>query len=164
MKLANGETARYFWEHVADVTAECMIWPYGKTGPGYGMVRLDGRPTRAHVAACEYWHGPRPPGKLATHGPCHNRACWNGAHLSWGTPTENFFDRERDGTRCDPPRNNTRGEQRSQAKLTEAAVRDIRLRVISAPRGTRAQLAREYGVTKAVITAVTKRETWAHVE
>src|SRR5664279_488788 len=62
----------YFYAHLDDVTDECMIWPYGRTGGPtgvYGLVYIDGKPRRTHVLACEHRWGPMPePGMHAAHG------------------------------------------------------------------------------------------------
>lgn len=52
-----------------------------------------------------------------------------------------------------------RGERTGSAKLTEDAVRKIRLSSLP-----NRQLARQYGVDPAAIRAVKRRQTWRHVE
>jgi hypothetical protein len=54
-----------------------------------------------------------------------------------------------------------KGEQQSQAKLTEQAVREIRnLRHVVSQR----ELAKHYGVSQTVIGRVQRRRLWSHVE
>jgi hypothetical protein len=106
------------YEYLVDVistpTDDCLIWPHGKIGDGYGAVEVDGKPRLAHRLALELTK-PRPAGKVcsvknewvegdklhAAHGPCHNRSCFNPQHLSWKTRAENQADRKRDGTHID---------------------------------------------------------------
>jgi hypothetical protein len=52
-----------------------------------------------------------------------------------------------------------RGERNVHARVTEADVRRIRM---STERGK--DLAERYGVTRAAITNIRKRRTWAHVK
>ncbi len=56
-------------------------------------------------------------------------------------------------------RNTAKGEDRPEAKLTEAAVRDIRERVDV----NMTHLAREFGVSRSAMQDVVHRRTWKHV-
>ncbi len=132
-----------------------MIWPYALTSAGYGNLTVDGRQQSPHVLACIAFHGPRPPGAEATHGPCHNRACWNPRHLSWKTRAENAGDRARDGSLL-------HGERNVQAKLTTAQVVEIRA-LYAAGRFTQADLARRYGVSRRAVGRVVDRTRWGHI-
>src|SRR5690242_4489456 len=97
-----------------------MIWPFSVDSSGYGQLHLNPPSFRVHVLACTGWHGPKPfPDADAAHGPCHNRRCWNGQHLSWKTRAENIADQLRDGTRA-------MGETHAFSRLTEADVLAIR--------------------------------------
>lgn len=67
----------------------------------YAVVNLsrDGIVTthQVHALVLTAFVGPRPPGKWARHGPAglmDNRL----SNLSWGTPSDNAYDRVRDGT------------------------------------------------------------------
>jgi len=61
-------------------TDACLIWPWGLTGGGYGMLRLGRRTMLAHRWAWERAHGPIPEGLQLDH-LCRQRACYNPAHL-----------------------------------------------------------------------------------
>lgn len=52
-----------------------------------------------------------------------------------------------------------RGEAHGRAKLTEAAVREIRTSDLSS-----AELARRFGVSRCAVIKVLQRQTWKHVE
>ena len=56
-----------------------------------------------------------------------------------------------------------KGESHPKAKLTEAAVRDIRRRYRPG-RYTYAELAEKYGVTLQLIAKVVHRQAWSHVD
>lgn len=55
-----------------------------------------------------------------------------------------------------------RGERHSQAKLTEAQVREIRSRVAAGE--VQRRLAAEYGVNVATVCNIVNRKIWAHVD
>jgi hypothetical protein len=70
-------------------TDDCLEWPGAKTAGGYGRLNAGKTSTLVHVAALEIRTGERPPGMDAMHS-CHNRACMNYRHLSWGTRSQNI--------------------------------------------------------------------------
>lgn len=107
-----------------------------------------------HILACTLWHGVRPEGMLAAHGPCHNPRCFNGAHLSWETHSENQRDRVRDQT-------SPRGEGHANAKLTEEIVRAIRARRLDGV--SVSDLAVEFGVTRGTANNIVYRRSWKHI-
>lgn len=80
-------------------TDDCIEWPYGANGFGYGLIRLHGRDHLVHRLALER-RVPRPDDKPhALHTPviCHNKRCLNYRHLRWGTDADNAQDRILDG-------------------------------------------------------------------
>ena len=74
---------------------ECMIWPFGLHGAGYGdfsLSRGQQRSRLAHRVVCEKVHGKPPtPGHVAAHN-CGNRPCVAPRHLRWATEEENKED------------------------------------------------------------------------
>lgn len=144
------EQRRFFEDALARETDECIEWPYGKQ-KGYGAVRIAGERKMVHVEALTRKVGPPPPGMVALHGPCHNRACFNPRHLSWGTRAQNQLDRFRDGT-------DAIGERHPNALLTDEQVREIR-----ASSATGAELATRYGVARRTIYGIRQGKTWRHL-
>lgn len=131
----------------------CPPWPYA-TSRGYAMVRADGAMRiAAHIVLEMTGRGSRPDGMECCHS-CGRGAegCWHPFHLRWGTTADNAADRVAHGTQ-------PRGERHSQAKLTEAAVREVR----SSPESAVA-LARHLGVSAGAIDAIRQGRTWKHVE
>lgn len=86
-RAGHGVARAYFLAHVDDETDECIVWPFGTSGRGYGVLRFDGTPQKVHALACIRHNGPIPqPGMVVRHLPgCTNRRCFNWRHLSWGT-------------------------------------------------------------------------------
>lgn len=132
---------------------ECLIWPYGKTKAGYGVLMLK-KTTYAHILVCERVHGPKPTGHYEVAHSCGNPSCVNPHHLRWATPSENQLDKRIHGT-------HNHGERNPNCKLSDADVRDI-LRLKGKESG--GSIARRYGVSPSRINGILagkarKRET-----
>lgn len=144
-----------FVEMATSYTGEdCLIWPFGKIGGGYGFVCYRDRKVLASRAVLERAVGPAPTSKHhAAHAPgvCHNPSCVNPKHLRWASPSENASDKLVDGTfLC--------GERVPSAKLAEDDVLAIR----ADPRGPTA-IAKDYSITPGNVCAIKKRRTWRHL-
>ena len=151
-----------------DRSGDCWLWT-GKTDKdGYGLFYADGGDFRAHRAAYEIGHGVAP-GDLCVCHRCDNPRCVNPDHMFLGTNAENTADRDakgrtargdRSGSRtC--PESVPRGENCGTSKLTEGAVRSIRLALAA---GTRQEsLAQEFAVTQGAISRIALNKTWRHV-
>lgn len=147
-----GETAAWIAEHATFTGNECLIWPFRRHPDGRA-----GRTSKGWAARimCEAAHGPAPtPDHQAAHacGKGHE-ACVNPTHLSWKTPVENMADTLAHGTRI-------QGSKHRGAKLTEEAVRSIRLLA-----GTMLQreIAERFGVKLVCVNKVLNGITWRHV-
>jgi hypothetical protein len=139
-------------EMIAEPTDDCIVWPHGKDGKGYGKVRHEGRQQPCHRLALSTVSPAPTPEHEAAHGPCHNRLCVNPRHLSWKTPAENQADRLRDGT-------DNSGERNGNAKLTWERVRQIRWLAEYTPLPQR-HLAKCFGVSESAISAIINRKKW----
>lgn len=135
---------------------ECWIWTAYRTRAGYGCIGLNGRRELAPRVSWLIHTGARPT-KLVCHH-CDNPSCVRFSHLFEGTVADNNNDRDAKGRRVTRP---LPGERNPAAKLTEAQVRRIRSAV--AMGASRAQFAREYGVSRECIYAVCDRLTWTHI-
>lgn len=68
---------------------ECLVWTGAQNGRGYGQMRVDGRPAKAHRYAWERVNGVIPEGMYVDH-LCHNRLCVNVVHLRLCRNAENI--------------------------------------------------------------------------
>jgi hypothetical protein len=148
-------------ERVKPAANGCWLWT-GNSVRGYGRVDYGGKKLILHRLIFGLCVGPVR-GRIEV---CHNcpggdnPACVNPAHLFLGTHVENMRDSEQKGRNSHPGQ---QGEEKSQAKLTDEAVRDIRRRAANGPWGIKKQLAQEYGVSQACISEVINRKKWGHV-
>lgn len=135
---------------------ECWEWTAGKVPGGYGAIwdNSIGRHRHAHRLAWELANGTIPAGLFVCHH-CDNRSCCNPAHLFIGTQADNDADRTTKGR-------SSRGEQHPYAKLTDATVRELRLRYAQGEMIR--DLAREFGVSSNTAWQAAKRKTWSHVK
>lgn len=132
---------------------ECLTWPFGTFGGGYGAVKVDGKKVPAHRYVCELLHGAPPtPEHEAAHscGKGHE-ACIAPGHLDWKTPSENAADKLIHGT-------HSRGERQVTAKLAEADAREIlALKGIESQRS----MAARFGVSNGAIANIHAGFSWA---
>jgi hypothetical protein len=172
-----------FWKYVDQSSQPdaCWLWTGSVDENGYGHVGVDGHTVRSHRISWELAHGPVPDKMHVLHN-CptgDDPACVNPAHLWLGTHTENMRDRSTKGHHpgtthlekfpCGDrhwaamhPELVSRGENRSDSKLTNGAVREIRRK---RDNGTAklTELAEEFGVSISAISNVALRKTWKHV-
>lgn len=153
----HGLTLRERMAVYTQIGPDCWEWIGGKNARGYGVINDGTRAQLAHRIAWLLEHG-HLPAELGVLHHCDNPACVRPSHLFIGTRADNNADmlakgRYRAGT--NPPR----GDSTWNAKLSEADVRHIRT---TKERGT--DLAKRYGVTKATISDIRHRRSWAHIE
>lgn len=133
--------------HTDDITNCWICTSHAPNGRGYPEAVLDGKKDRIARHYYRKYNGVIPTGMHIRH-TCDNRLCINPGHLLVGTNVDNVRDRiERN--RCSGGRTNV--------KLTEDAVNDIRSDTVSTLR----KLADKYGVTISAIAHVRKRRSWA---
>ncbi len=127
----------------------CVILDGLKSRASY---MLEGKSMRASRVVWILANGD--PGPLFVLHTCGNGVgnCIRLAHLYLGTPADNSADMVRDG-------HSTRGSRHRLAKLDEEKVASIR-RLLADGHSHRA-IADEFGVSKATVTAISTRQTWA---
>lgn len=152
--LPDDEIERRFWAHTQKTSSGCIEYVGGdETKPGWHIrIWVRGKRVLAHRQAWQMANGPIPPGIKVCHH-CDNPKCVNTDHLFLGTQADNTRDRDRKGRHW-----TYIGEDVHNAKLTDAAVREIR-----ASSETEAALAARYGVRQTTINRVRNRKTWRHV-
>lgn len=150
-----------FWSKVEikDETA-CWEWNAARGRTGYGRFRQPNFHEYAHRAAWRLTHGLIPEGQKVLH-KCDNPPCVNPTHLYLGTSADNSADILKRNRYGDPAKRGRKGELHPNAKLTEEDVNAIRKRIADGEKNT--MLAREYGVTPALIGHIVKRRAWSHV-
>lgn len=141
---------------------DCWLWPRRKSN-GYANVWHLGRYLHAHRVAFMLANdcGILPETTFVCHH-CDNAQCCNPNHLFPGTAKDNNLDRARKG-RSVP----TRGTISGMAKLTEAAVMDIRSNYKKYKHGKYAdQMATKYGVAACTVREIIYKSWlhWPHVQ
>lgn len=149
-----------FWKKVDQSAGPDACWPWqgAITSHGYGCFSAGGgRVKGSHKVAYEFSKGPVPAGLQIMH-TCDNRPCCNPAHMGLGTLQANMAD-------CHAKGRNVRGEKSWSAKLTDDQVREIRrtFKRISHRKSNIPQLARDYGVSIATVSAIVRGSIWRHV-
>lgn len=135
---------------------ECWPWIGPVDKDGYGRASTHGIRMHAHRAAWMAATGRKiPKGMIICH-TCDNPPCCNPYHLFLGTIKDNARDMIRKGRASV-----LRGEDRYNAKLTEAAVRYIRKHQT---RGGAGRLAEKFGVRPQCIFKVWRYALWSHVK
>lgn len=142
---------------------ECWHWTGSRNKKGYGNFasgRTNGRRggsilVLAHRWAYEYYEAtPVPDGMKVLHG-CGNHDCVNPSHLYLA---ENSWDLPNDGGRRKP----LHGEANGSAKLTEADVSELRIRVLSGASSSTEE-AKRLGLSHNYVREVVSGKTWGHV-
>ena len=125
------------------VLAQCT------TAKGY---KNAGRAGPVHVLVCLAFHGPRPDGLLACHGPL-GKTINTPDNLYWGPPSQNLGDdKRRDGTTLFGTRN-------PATKLTPDQVAQIRSLDGSISHD---QIAKRFGVSQSTISRIIKDKLWSY--
>ena len=156
--MADRSLSARFWAKVArNAPDRCWPWKAQRSTTGYGRFKLKGRPLLAHRMAWEIAHGPVPAGLCVCH-TCDVRHCVNPAHLWLGTAADNNADMKAKGRGRGPLSENRRGERNPNVKLTTADV--IAIREVD---GLHRDIARRYGVSRALVSMIRSRELWGHL-
>lgn len=134
---------------------ECLIWPFCRTGDGYGSIRFEGSPKLVTRLVCEKVHGRPPTDEHEAAHSCGNGhlGCCSPRHLRWATRIENQADRLSHGT-------SPRGENCGKAKLTERDVREIRAGLHEKD----AVLAERYGIGRSTVSMIQNKKAWAWLD
>ena len=83
------EPQKFFEKALITETDDCIIWPYGKDGDGYGYI--NGKAVHREICLKVYGN-PKGDRNQAAHS-CGNPPCMNKRHLRWATRSENMLDK-----------------------------------------------------------------------
>lgn len=153
--ISDQELVRYWAKVERGVQDECWHWTAAKTPAGYGKQKLSWGFAYAHHIALFLDGRTRPAGAIALHS-CDNPSCVNPRHLSWGTQKQNMAQAISRGRA--PHEGRVAGEKNGNAVLTADQVLEIRT-----DRRTQPEIARDYGISRSLVSAVQRREAWRHV-
>ena len=141
--------AKIFWSRVKK-SAGCWLWQ-GPPGSGYGQFRVAGHnigPNRFSLALKLR----RVPRGFACH-TCDTPLCVRQKHLYEGTPASNMADRDVRGRTA-------RGEKHgANTRLNEAKIRTIRS-LYAAGALRQVDIAKRFGITQSVVSAIVLRKIW----
>lgn len=156
-RTPQGKPMEFFQEVVLLYDGDdCLTWPYGGNGVGYGTISSGGKMRLVHRLACEVVHGPAPTSKHEAAHICGNghKHCCNPRHLQWKTPVENAADRLVHGTQV-------RGERHGAHKLTEKDV--LRIRSMAGTASYR-KIGKMFGVSIGAVQGILSRKNWEWLE
>lgn len=146
------------FEHFAipEPNTGCWLWTGTNLNHGYTHLSYQDRLLLGHRVSYELHRGPIPAGAMVLHR-CGNGhlGCVNPAHLYLGDAKQNAADAARHGVL-------PVGERHHATPLHDADVREIRRAHASGEAGYRA-LGRRYGIDKAAIARIVRRQTWRHL-
>lgn len=133
------------------VTPGCWIWTAYKSKKGYGDFGLEGKVVSAHRFSYELYVDSIPEGMFVCH-KCDNPSCVNPDHLFVGSPLDNTQDMIKKGR---AKHSAPKGEAHGMAKITAEIARGIR----EAP-GLHREIAAQFGVNKATVSAIKTGRQW----
>lgn len=143
-----GDLLRWLQDHVDHDGEECIIWPFGTTGNGYGKLQVNGREYIASNYMCRLAHGDQPTEAHETAHNCNNPPCCNPKHLRWDTRAGNHADKYENGT------------HQGSTKLNARQVTAIRsLNGVA----TQQEIADMFGVSRSNVGLILNRITWTHI-
>ena len=153
-----------FWKRV-DVKGpdECWVWKSFVESNGYGRICSPsgvGGPNawRTHRLAYLIHYGVDPGVLFVLHS-CDNPPCCNPHHLRLGTAKDNMQDKIKRGRHRVPI-----GESVKTSKLKADDVRYILSKASREMIGSRAEMAKKFGVSHFLITKIVDRKIWKHLE
>lgn len=157
--LENREVARFFFEKNVVVEGGCHIWQGAVLQRGgYGSFTC--RPlgvypqVRAHRAAWAIYCGEVLPEDVHLLHECDNPLCVNVAHLHKGDQKQNISEMVAKGR-------SAKGEQHSQAKLTETEARAIY--ALKGKGLTAVAVSRDFGITDTTVRDIWRKKSWKHI-
>lgn len=150
--MARLSPADRFWSYVRRGAPEaCWPWTGALSRRGYGKLWFNGAVRQAHRVVLPLVGRDCPDDRVVRHA-CDNPRCVNPGHLLLGSQADNSRDARERGRL-------PRGEDAPRAKLTDAAVAEIRLRLSVRRWGEVRRLAAEYGASETTIGRIKRGES-----
>lgn len=147
------ETFSELFENKVEHSEEgCLLWSGSLYNKRYGRLWFEGKDRLAHRVAWELNYGPIPKGVYVCH-TCDVLNCVEPTHLFLGTPQDNMTDKVGKNRQWRP-----KGEKHPSARLTENDIRTIR-----ADERSKTSIAKEYGVSRSLVSLIKSHKRWAHV-
>ena len=148
-----GKHSDFIAEIITTTSEDCILWPFGVGGNGYGATRDPdlGKQVNAMRRVLQLATGELGVGLYALHS-CHVKLCVNPNHLRWGTPKDNALDGNGHG-----PIN--QGTRHGANRYSEDQIRQVR-----STDGSRAALkavAEELGMHFNYADLIWRRKRWA---
>jgi predicted XRE-type DNA-binding protein len=141
----------------ADPLGPCLEWQGYRTPKGYGRVKCGSGHKLIHRLVVEGDLGRElRPEEHVLHR-CDNPPCHRRSHLYVSSHADNMRDRALAGNY-----GQALGEANGNAKLTSDAVREIR-RLYDEEGWKQARIGALYGIHQVQVSAIVRREAWAHV-
>jgi len=151
---------RRFWGKV-NKTKDCWVWQGYRRPTGYGMVWWRGRMAATHRVAWEITHGDVPAELCVLHH-CDNPPCVRPDHLYVGTQQENMQDMNARCRARHPAGASHWMMREGGPKLSRADAELIRAWYLADnKRGQKAHLARVFGVSPGMVSAIIAGQRWA---
>lgn len=139
---------RFESKFVKTTADECWPWNASLDSKGYGQIKVNGKPMRAHRLSYIIYRGEIPEGYCICH-QCDIPECINPWHLFVGTQQENMTDKVSKGRQLP-------GEKHPNSKLTQLQVDEIRKKTMSSK-----DMAIKYGVTISAIHKILSGTNWS---
>jgi len=151
-------------------TDTCWLWTASGVPKGYGVIFYQGKQQYAHRVSYLLHVGPIPEGMQVLHS-CDVPRCVNPEHLSIGTALDNSRNmlskgRHRTAPACGDkngarlhPEKMARGESHPHAKLTAAAVADIRARYSAGEK--QVAIAAHFKIRQCHVSSIVRHKSWA---
>jgi hypothetical protein len=171
--MENRGTRPWAWKSIDDAFFRffskepgCWLWTGPVNRDGYGRVSYRGHRVLAHRFSWEHHNQEIPAGLDALHH-CDTPACVNPSHLFLGTPRDNNADMRAKRRHAHGPRHHwyglsKRGTASASAKLTEAAVRQLRNMYEDKSIRT-VDIAASFGISGSTVTKIAIGESWSHI-
>ena len=155
MKAKRGEAKAFFQQALNSDTDECIIWPFGKDGTGYGKLKYGGKISPVNRLVCQAVYGDPEDDSLQAAHNCGERACINYKHLRWATQGENELDKYLHDRMM-------HSEGHARAVLTNDQIKEIR-RLYKEKQFSQKEIGRMFGIDQSHVSQITRRKLYKNV-